>query len=72
MIPVLCDEMVPGDYWNIGNEIVVRFQPMVVSCYARNKLFRALFFCSLPAALVELGKLYNGGIDGTDASVLPT
>lgn len=29
LIPVLCDECVPGDHWTIGNEILVRFQPLV-------------------------------------------
>ena len=26
LIPVMCDEMVPGDKFDIGNQIVVRFQ----------------------------------------------
>ena len=29
LIPVMCDEMVPGDKFDIGNQIVVRFQPLV-------------------------------------------
>lgn len=28
LIPVMCDEMVPGDTFKIGNELVVRFQPL--------------------------------------------
>ena len=28
LIPVMCDEVVPGDYFKIGNEAVVRFQPL--------------------------------------------
>lgn len=27
--PVLCEEVVPGDTWKIGNNIVIRFQPLV-------------------------------------------
>lgn len=29
LIPVLCDEAVPGDVWTIGNELFIRLQPMV-------------------------------------------
>ena len=28
LIPVMCDEFVPGDYVKIGNQMVVRFQPL--------------------------------------------
>lgn len=28
LIPILADEMVPGDHWKIGNELVIRFQPL--------------------------------------------
>lgn len=29
LYPVLCDEVMPGDTWKIGNQIVIRFQPLV-------------------------------------------
>ena len=29
LYPVMCDEVVPGDKFEIGNEIVIRFQPLV-------------------------------------------
>ena len=29
LIPVMCDEVVPGDVFKIGNQAVVRFQPLV-------------------------------------------
>ena len=29
LIPVMCDEVVPGDFFQIGNQAVVRFQPLV-------------------------------------------
>lgn len=28
LIPVMCDEAVPGDYFKIGNELLIRFQPL--------------------------------------------
>lgn len=29
LIPIMCDEAVPGDVFKIGNEAVIRFQPLV-------------------------------------------
>lgn len=28
LIPIMCDECVPGDTWDIGNEVVIRMQPL--------------------------------------------
>ncbi|MDR2728073.1 MAG: hypothetical protein LBB56_02995, partial [Chitinispirillales bacterium] len=28
LIPIMCDEVVPGDTFKIGNQVVIRFQPM--------------------------------------------
>lgn len=28
LIPILCDEVIPGDHIKLGNEIVIRFQPL--------------------------------------------
>ena len=32
LIPVMCDEVVPGDVFKIGCESVIRFQPLVAPC----------------------------------------
>ena len=29
LIPVMCDEVIPGDKWKIGNQMIIRFQPLV-------------------------------------------
>ena len=29
LYPVMCDEVVPGDIFKIGNQMVLRFQPML-------------------------------------------
>lgn len=29
LIPVMCEEVVPGDFFKIGNQLTVRFQPLV-------------------------------------------
>ena len=46
LYPIMCDEVVPGDLFEIGNEVVIRFQPLV-SYDARSELLRALFLRSV-------------------------
>ena len=29
LIPVMCEEVVPGDLFTIGNQSIIRFQPLV-------------------------------------------
>ena len=35
LIPVMCDEMVPGDKFNIGNQMIIRFQPLVALYFTK-------------------------------------
>ena len=44
LIPVMCDEMVPGDKFDIGNQIVVRFQPLVAPILHEINAFVHYFF----------------------------
>ena len=71
LIPIVCDEMVPGDVFEIGNEIVVRFQPLVAPVLHAIDVIVHYFF--VPYRLLwSLWESYiTGGVDGADASVLP-
>ncbi|QXP44125.1 MAG: major capsid protein [Arizlama microvirus] len=44
LIPVLCDEMVPGDSFTVGNQAVIRFQPMVAPVLHEINMFVHYFF----------------------------
>ena len=44
LIPVLCDEMVPGDFFQIGNQAVVRFQPLVAPILHEINMYVHYFF----------------------------
>lgn len=84
LIPIMCDEVVPGDSWKIGAEAVVRFQPLVAPILHEISLYVHYFF--VPYRLLYGDKSINelsdtgdgweafitGGEDGTDASTLPT
>ena len=76
LIPVLHDEMVPGDVFHIGNEIVVRFNPLVAPLLHEVNCYVHYFF--VPYRLLwDAGANDNwedfitGGEDGTDSSSLP-
>lgn len=71
LIPVLCDEVVPGDFWKIGNEIVIRFQPLVAPILHEINCYVHYFF--VPYRLLWTGweAFISGGVLGTDASTPP-
>lgn len=83
LIPVMCDEVIPGDVFKVGNEMVIRFEPMVAPIMDAVKAKVRYFF--VPYRLCTKGKLVDNteydfdwenflsqGSDGLDASeVLP-
>lgn len=44
LIPVMCDEVVPGDYFKIGNQAIIRFQPMVAPVLHQVDMYVHYFF----------------------------
>ena len=76
LIPVMADEVVPGDVFNIGNEIVIRLQPLVAPVLHEINVYVHYFF--VPYRLlwhdsddVNWENFITGGEDGNDASTLP-
>ena len=45
LIPVMCDEVVPGDFFEIGNQAVLRFQPLVAPVLHEINLYVHYFSC---------------------------
>lgn len=82
LIPVMCDEVVPGDLIKLGCQSVVRFNPMVapilheVNQYVHYFFvpYRLLWNQETNEALEEEGdweSFITGGVDGENADVLP-
>lgn len=44
LIPIMCDEVVPGDFFKIGNQCIIRFQPMVAPALHEINLYVHYFF----------------------------
>lgn len=77
LIPVMCDEVVPGDYFEMGNEAVIRFQPLVAPILHEINMYVHYFF--VPYRLLwndttpdNWETFISGGIDGDELPTLPT
>lgn len=77
LIPIMCDEVVPGDFLKIGNQAVIRFQPMVAPMLHEVQMFTHYFF--VPNRLMwnnahpdNWETFITGGPDGAHAPTLPT
>lgn len=72
LIPVMCDEVVPGDKFKIGNEIVARFQPLTAPIMHEVNIFVHYFFVPYRILWDGWETFITGGIDGNDTTqVLP-
>nr|QJB18788.1 MAG: major capsid protein [Microvirus sp.] len=71
LIPVMCDEVVPGDYFEIGNQAILRFQPLVAPVLHEINMYVHYFFVPYRLLWEDWEDFISGGVDGQDASVLP-
>lgn len=76
LIPVLCDEMVPGDFFQFGNEAVIRFQPLVAPILHEVNMYVHIFF--LPYRILwdnagtdNFETFISGGVDGDETPTIP-
>nr|WAE43497.1 MAG: major capsid protein [Microviridae sp.] len=77
LIPVMCDEVVPGDYIKLGNEAIIRFQPLVAPVLHEINVYVHYFFVPYRilwdnASPDSWEDFITGGVDGTLAPTLPT
>ena len=76
LIPVLCDEMVPGDFFQFGNEAVIRFQPLVAPILHEVNMYLHIFFVPYRILWDNAGTdnwetFISGGVDGDETPTLP-
>lgn len=72
LIPVLCQEVLPGDKFTIKTEALVRLQPLLAPAMHRVDVTIHNFF--VPNRLIwdNWEKYITGGEDGLDASIIPS
>lgn len=71
LVPVLCQEVIPGDKFRINMEQLVRFMPMVAPMMHRVNVYTHFFF--VPNRLVwnDWEKFITGGDKGIDSPIFP-
>lgn len=71
LIPVMCDEVVPGDVFKIGNQAVVRFQPLVAPILHEINMYVHYFFVPYRILWDDWEDFISGGSDGQFADPIP-
>lgn len=72
LIPILAEEVVPGDRFMIGNQIVIRMQPSLAPIMHEVNVYVHYFFVPIRIIWDDWESFITGGEDGTDAPALPT
>lgn len=72
LIPILCEEIVPGDTFKVKTDMLIRIAPMVAPVMHRMNAFTHFFF--VPSRLLQANwePFITGGAAGTDATAIPT
>jgi len=71
LIPVMCDEVVPGDKFKISNEVVIRWQPLIKPILHEVNVFTHYFFVPYRLLWDEWEDFITGGSDGSLEPQIP-
>jgi len=71
LTPVLCDDCVPGDKWRMGNEIIVRMNPLVAPIMHEINIFVHYYFVPYRLLWDDWEKFITGGQDGKFTADVP-
>ncbi len=71
LIPVMCDEVVPGDVFEIGNSMILRFQPMVAPVLHEINVFVHYFFVPYRLLWDDWEDFITGGVEGDLVPAIP-
>lgn len=64
IIPIMCDEVVPGDYFKIGSEMVIRAQPLVAPSMVDCNVYLHYFFVPYRILWKDWTNFITGGVTG--------
>lgn len=71
LIPIMCDECVPGDHWSIGNQIVIRTQPLFSPILHEVYVSTHYFFVPYRLLWQNWEKFITGGPKGDYVTPIP-
>ena len=71
LIPIMCDEVVPGDTFEIANEVLIRLQPLVAPIMHEINVYTHYFFVPYRILWDDWEEFITGGPEGDSTVVLP-
>lgn len=72
LYPILCDEVVPGDTWHVGNQIVCRVvNPLMAPVMQNWKIFTHYFFVPYRILWDKWEEFISGGVNGDSVIAIP-
>lgn len=71
LMPILCQEVVPGDTFRVNSEVFVRMSPMLAPIMHRVNVYVHFFFVPNRLIWADWEDFITGGEDGTDTPVSP-
>lgn len=71
LIPVMCDEAIPGDVWTVGNQMILRFNPLVAPVLHEINVYVHYFFVPYRLLWDEWEDFITGGVTGNLTPTLP-
>jgi len=71
LIPIVADEVVPGDVLSFGNQIVVRFQPLIAPMLHEVNVYVHYFFVPYRLLWDDWEDFISGGVQGDFSAPLP-
>jgi len=71
LVPILCEDVIPGDTFQINSEVMIRLAPMLAPIMHRVNVYTHFFF--VPNRLVwdEWEDFITGGTDGDAEPIMP-
>lgn len=72
IIPVMHDEVIPGDYFTIGSELVIRMQPMIAPVLHEISATMHYFFVPYRLLMDDFEEFITGGLTNEYETVPPT
>lgn len=71
LVPILCEEVLPGDVWRTNSEVMARLAPMLAPIMHRVNVKTESFYCPNRILWDEWEDFITGGRLGTSAPVAP-
>jgi hypothetical protein len=72
LVPILCQEVIPGDRFNVTSQQMLRFQPLVAPVMHEMNVFTHYFFVPNRLLWKDWPQFITGGENGLDETLFPT